>query len=212
MQSLDRERSHPFQHPDHFVITERQAFEDTTDKIGIRHRHRLSGLFTISGNGFCHARRIGKTRIVRIDETDERNSLLCHFHDLRIRILTSCFLPLFPALLQQPHTGNIFQKAGRTFDTAFVCKIILIRFFRYDRFFRFNPHQTPGTATQISKVLILCRNSSHGRSRIMSGNSNNWNFSYTCLFCQRICQFSDKRPRHHNLPYDRRRYTGCLQK
>ena len=118
------------------------------------------------------------------------NSLPSQLHDFRISISTPGLLPLFPALFEQPHSGDILQETGCPVYAAFVCEIMAERFFRDNRLFRLDPHQAPGSATQVGELFVLCGDGSNSRSRVMSGNRHNGHLAYPGFFSERIGQLS----------------------
>ena len=108
------------------------------------------------GNLRHHVGGGGKTWIIRVDASREGGLRLRHPRQLVVRIILPGGLPDGPALLQQPHSGDVLEEAGGAFDAAFVGKVEAGAFLINYRRRHLDPHQAPGTAAQVGELPVRC--------------------------------------------------------
>ena len=130
---------------EYLTVFQCQTLKDDTDKLTMCLRCVLSRTCTILTNGFRHILWIGKSRIIRIDETSKRAGSLGQFYHLRIRIIRSFLMPFLQTLFYNPHTCDILQQANGTVYSSFVSNIIVSCLFIHNRTICFNSHQRPCT-------------------------------------------------------------------
>ena len=146
-----------------------------------------------------HAGRIGERFVVRVDERLERSGVARHFDDFGVSVFDRFLTPLFDALFENPHAGDVLQQSGSAFDAAFVGDVQARSFFGDDRVFDFDPHQRPGAGAQISEFFVFGRNGCHGRCGVMTGNGYHRQFAQSGFCGQRIGQRTDHVTRHHDV-------------
>ena len=113
---------------------------------------------------------------------------------------------------EQPHAGDVLQKARRSLYSPLVREVMLERFFRHDRRRCLDAHQTPGTAAQIRKMRVLRRDGKDGRYRIMSGNRYDRHFPDTRFLGERISEHTDRSAGiDERMKQRRRKAYGCQQ-
>ena len=85
------------------------------------------------------------------------------------------------------------------------------RFFRDNRFLRFDPHKAPRAAAKVGKLPVRSRDSRDGRSRVMTGDRYDRHFADPRFPGKRVGQLPYHCSRHHYRAHDRGGYTGRFQ-
>ena len=162
-------------------------------------RNFLAGSKTEVLDRLDHAGRIGERFVVRVDERLERSGVARHFDDFGVSVFDRFLAPLFDALFENPHAGDILQQAGSAFDASFVGDVQARSFFRDDRIFDFDTHQRPSTGAQVGEFFVFGRNGSHGRSGVVTGDGYHRQFAQSGFCGQRVGQRTDYITRHRDI-------------
>ena len=162
---IGRKRLKVFQH---LAVAQGKALEDAAHDLPARLDGRLLVCRAIRLDGFFHIRRVGEDRVIGRNQVAERFAGIRLGYQFGIRSLA----PSGTATLQEPHAADILQQTDGTVHSAFVRKVQSFGIGVDDRRIGLHPHQRPRAAAQVSEVLVLRRNRSHRRCRIVSGYGN----------------------------------------
>ena len=152
------------------TIAQCQALEDAAGKLLVVLRFGLSGLAAELADGLGHAFGIGESGIVGVDERAEGRSR----HGIAVDLVHvgRGVGPFLSATFQQPHSADVLEETGCTLYAAFVGEVVFETLLVDDGILCLNAQKTPGSATQISEILVLGGHGSHGGTGIMACHSH----------------------------------------
>ena len=195
MEFFDREWRERFQITQHLTVAHGQTVEDAAGNLAVAFRNGLAGLGAITLNGGNHARRIGEAGVVGVDEETEgglfRRVFVDGVHIARSFVFAVWVvggLPFFAATLQQPHSTDVFQESGGSFNAAFVSEVVGVALFVDDGVAGLYAQQRPGAAAQVSETLVLSWNGGYGGTSVMTGYGYYGNRTQACLLLDFGCQ------------------------
>ena len=137
---------------EYLAIAEGKTLEDAAAEFAIALRNMLTGLFAILLDGFYHARWVGKTGIIRVDDALEGWLLhgfsykFCMTQASHIFLVgSSLVFPFLAATLVNPHAADVLQESGSALNAALVGEVELIALLVDDGVLGLDAHQAPGS-------------------------------------------------------------------
>ena len=170
MQHLDPLARQFFQPAQHLPVLERQALERTAKHRAVGARHRLSLRGTPRADRRRHVFGAEKPGEVGVNQAAKRRCLGGQLHHLGVVVGPSLFLKRPPALLHQPQPHDVLQQSPRAIEPTLVGHVAGQRLRRQCRPREFEPHERPGSRTDVRPPPGPCqagRHRRHGRTGVV---------------------------------------------
>ena len=151
---------------DHAAVFEGEALKDGANQLGIVGWSGLAGFFDPIENRLRHVAGLLELGCVGVDKR-RGLGLSGHLDHCAIVDIFALFGPDAAAFLEEPHAGDVREKAGAAFETLLVREAGLARGGAVDRAAEFNAEERPGAGAEEERVSARGR-SGHGGGGVVA--------------------------------------------
>ena len=109
------------------------------------------------------------------------------------------FGPLQSAALIEPHAADVLQESRGALNASLVGEVALVGEVVDDGVAGLDAHQAPRAAGEVGKLLVLGRDGSHGRARVVAGDGDDGHGAHACQPLHLVGQHADDGARADHL-------------